>query len=119
MTDEKQNTDQVPDLSTEDVTADVTESDPNGNGPDGLAGEMGVSSERVGSFERVPGEATHAKGPANPDAPRDADDQALDTSPADPPEQSADPRTGEEVQPDNDLPPHQFDKDTWQGHSHG
>jgi len=27
---------------------DLTESDPNGAGPDGLAGGMGVSSERVG-----------------------------------------------------------------------
>ena len=86
---------------------DVQESDPNADSAAGLAGEMGISSERVGPL-RGAGEGTygaeHAKEPAE-------DEEA-------PPEQSADPRTGE-VNPDNDLPEHPFDPGAAAGHSHG
>ncbi len=39
---------------------EVTESDPNGGGPDGLAGGIGVSSERVGPVRGRTEELTHA-----------------------------------------------------------
>ena len=68
----------------------ITESDPNADSDDGLAGEMGVSSERRGPVRGHDEPVTHATAPTfveqDPDAPV-------------PPEQSA---IGEhpEVQPD-------------------
>ena len=44
---------------SEPAEHDLTESDPNGGGPDGLAGGMGVSSERTGRVRGTPGEVTH------------------------------------------------------------
>ena len=85
---------------------EVTESDPNGSGPHGLAGGMGVSSERTGRLSGAEGEATHGATDPYPDLPADEDP---------PPEQSA---GGSEVRPANDLPPHPFDPSTYQGHSH-
>lgn len=89
----------------------VTDSDPSGNAPGGLAGGtgegMGVSSERVG---RVPGSAvpaTHGAVDTHPPLP--------EQQPT-PPEQSA---GGEEPHPANDLPPHEFDPRTAKLHSHG
>jgi len=38
---------------------DLAASDPNGGGPDGLAGGMGVSSERTGRVRGTPGEVSH------------------------------------------------------------
>lgn len=38
---------------------DLAESDPNGGGPNELAGAMGVSSERTGAVRGTPGEHTH------------------------------------------------------------
>lgn len=38
-----------PDPETNAQDTDIRDSTPNANGPDGAAGEMGVSSERVGS----------------------------------------------------------------------
>jgi hypothetical protein len=35
-------------MSGDEQDADIRDSNPNANGPDGAAGEMGVSSERVG-----------------------------------------------------------------------
>lgn len=87
--------------SAEDLVADVTDSDANGNTPHGLAGGMGVSSERVGRMSDVPQEGTHAAGPTHPDAGRDVRDTDV---PVDaPPEQNPDPARGPEVRPD--LPP--------------
>ncbi len=53
----------------------LSDSDPNGAGPDGLAGGMGVSSERTGPVRGTPGEVTHGTedtstaGPADEAAP--------------------------------------------------
>jgi hypothetical protein len=85
----------------------VTDSDANGNGPHGLAGGMGVSSERTGHVSGAEGEATHGVVDPYPQLPTDEDP---------PPEKSA---GGSEVRPANDLPPHRFDRSTYQGHSHG
>jgi hypothetical protein len=86
---------------------EVTESDANASGPHGLAGGMGVSSERTGHVQGTHGEATHGALDPYPDLPTDDDP---------PPEKTA---GGSEVHPDNDLPPHPFDRSTYQGHSHG
>ncbi len=86
---------------------EVTESDPSGGGPQGLAGGMGVSSERTGPISGAEGEATHGVNDPYPELPMDEDP---------PPEQSA---GGSEVHPAYDLPPHDFDRSTYQGHSHG
>lgn len=85
---------------------EVTESDPNGGGVHGLAGGMGVSSERTGPVSGQQDEATH--GATDPYPEVDEDDEP-------PPEKSA---GAAEVHPDNDLPPHPFDRETYQGHSH-
>jgi hypothetical protein len=85
----------------------ITDSDPSGSGPHGLAGGMGVSSERTGRLSGAEGEATHGIVDPFPDLPTDEDPPA---------EKSA---GGSEVHPDNDLPPHRFDPSTHQGHSHG
>jgi len=85
----------------------VTDSDPSGDGPRGLAGGMGVSSERTGRVAGAQREATHGAVDPYPDLPTDDDP---------PPEQSA---GGSEVRPDNALPRHPFDPRTAQGHSHG
>jgi len=85
---------------------EVTESDASGGGPHGLAGGMGVSSERTGHLSGAQGEATHGAADPYPDLPTDEEP---------PPEQSA---GGSEVRPANDLPPHPFDRSTHQGHSH-
>jgi hypothetical protein len=39
------------------------ESDPNADSPEGLAGGMGVSSERTGPVRGIPGEATYGAAP--------------------------------------------------------
>ncbi|HEX4189746.1 MAG TPA: hypothetical protein VHZ06_02025 [Marmoricola sp.] len=96
-------------MSTEEQPVEpreVTDSDPNAGEADGLAGEMGVSSERVGAV-RGDADGTHG-----------AEDTSATDSPADaPPEQSADPATGPEVHPANDLPPHQADLSRNPGHA--
>jgi hypothetical protein len=92
---------------TERPELQVTDSDPSGNGPHGLAGGMGVSSERTGPVSGAEGEATHGVVDPYPELPTDEDP---------PPEQSA---GGSEVRPANDLPPHRFDPSTHRGHSHG
>jgi hypothetical protein len=100
-------------MSTDDTDQDptvpiptVTESDPSGSGPQGLAGDMGVSSERTGRVPGAQGDATHGAVDPYPELPTDEDP---------PPEQSV---GGSEVHPDNDLQPHPFDASTHQGHSH-
>lgn len=71
---------------------DVQESDPNADSAAGLAGEMGVSSERVGELRGGSGTGTY--GAMETHAPTPEGDV--------PPEQSADPATGE---PHPDQPP--------------
>jgi hypothetical protein len=93
--------------ATELPEPQVTDSDPSGNTPHGLAGGMGVSSERTGHATGAQGEVTHGAMDPFPELPTDEDP---------PPEQSV---GGSEVRPANDLPPHQFDRSTSQGHSHG
>ncbi|MCW2758511.1 MAG: hypothetical protein JWO46_2257 [Nocardioidaceae bacterium] len=66
---------------------DVRESDPNADSADGLAGGMGVSSERVGPVRGQTEPGTYAAAATHPDV-------ELDTGL---PEQSPD---GPEVQPD-------------------
>jgi hypothetical protein len=84
---------------------DVLDSEPGMGEESALAGDMGVSSERVG---RVRGT----------DVPTTSGAEDLDSAdPVDPPpEQSADPRTGE-PHPANDLPPHQADPTGSPGHA--
>jgi hypothetical protein len=59
----------------------IEESDPNADSPEGLAGEMGVSSERRGNVRGLSEEVTHGAAPHQPDA----DEPEGDV----PPEQSA------------------------------
>ena len=99
--------DEAPQVDSTSPDPMVTDSDPSGNGPQGLAGGMGVSSERTGPVPGAQGEATHGAVDPYPELPADEDPPA---------EQSA---GGPEVQPDNDLPPHPFDPRTAQRHSHG
>lgn len=54
---------------------EVTDSDPSGNTPHGLAGGMGISSERVGHLREGGGEGTHGAGVPHPGAPEPATDQ--------------------------------------------
>src|SRR4051794_11965691 len=102
-----QHTETEPRVGPEPPDPKVTDSDPSGDGPGGLAGGMGVSSERTGRVPGAEGEATHGAMDPFPELPTDEDP---------PPEQSA---GGSEVRPDNDLPPHPFDRRTAQPHSHG
>jgi hypothetical protein len=71
---------------------DVQESDPNADSAAGLAGEMGVSSERVGGLRGSAEPGTYGAEETHPPAPEGEQ----------PPEQSADPATGE---PHPDQPP--------------
>jgi hypothetical protein len=96
-----------PRVGPESPDPKVTESDPSGDGPHGLAGGMGVSSERTGRVPGAQGEATHGAVDPYPELPADQDP---------PPEQAA---GGSEVHPANDLPPHPFDPSSAEGHSHG
>jgi hypothetical protein len=90
---------------SETPETDVFESDPNADSPEGLAGGMGVSSERPGTVRGSAEEATYGAAPTYTD---DGDDST--TGEDAPPEQSAfDGRP--EVQPDNDVPKHQHDPD--------
>jgi len=56
------------------------ESDPNADGPEGLAGDMGVSSERPGRVRGVDEEVTYGSAPTHPKEQTAGDE---------PPEQSA------------------------------
>ena len=89
-----------------DPRRDVLDSEPNFGEDSGLAGGMGVSSERVGKVRGSPEPATGGA-------------ESLEhTEPTDPPpEQSADPRTGPEPHPANDLPPHRADPTNNPGHA--
>lgn len=68
---------------------DVQESDPNADSSEGLAGGMGVSSERVGALRGADQAGTYGTLETHEPAPE----------PDAVPEQSADPATGPEVHP--------------------
>ncbi|MGN6578181.1 MAG: hypothetical protein ACTHKG_21110 [Nocardioides sp.] len=87
---------------------DVLDSEPNMGETHGLAGGMGVSSERVGKVRGTDEPTTGANEDLSSEEPADP-----------PPEQSADPRTGPEVHPANDLPPHQWNREGSPGHLPG
>ena len=89
----------------DEVAEQVLESDPNGNGPGGLAGGMGVSSERRGEPMGSSVESTHGSQSVEAEAPADEE----------PPEWSG--GVGE-TNP-AEVPPQPFDPDTAQPHSHG
>ena len=87
----------------------IEESDPNADSPEGLAGDMGVSSERTGPVRGQDEEVTYGTAPTHPD------ESAPDETP---PEQSAsDPRP--DVHPDNDVPSHPRNPEGNPGHSGG
>lgn len=65
-------------------------SNPNGNGPEGLEGGMGVSSERTGPEGSDPRNANPIENTGTKGTAVDSTDGGLDTSPA--------PRTAEDVQ---------------------
>jgi hypothetical protein len=103
------------------------ESHPNAGGPEGLAGDMGVSSEREGPFEGIEGMGSQvsAQGVTEGESPVfDAhDDGSLDDSvDLDKPDMTSPAtnvdRTVGEVQPDpvRDEDKHRFDPDRNPGH---
>jgi hypothetical protein len=84
----------------------LEESDPNADSAEGLAGGMGVSSERPGPVRGVDEDVTYGTAPTHPDEEKVGDP---------PPEQSA--YDGEpEVQPDNDVPAHPRNPEGNPGH---
>lgn len=72
-----ENQDQTPETGIE-------ESDPNADSPEGLEGDMGVSSERPGPVRGQDRDVTYAAAPTFPE-----DDEAADPDAEAPPEQSA------------------------------
>ena len=87
----------------------IEESDPNADSAEGLAGGMGVSSERKGPVRGQAEEVTNAAAPTHLDEPPEGET---------PPEQSA--YDGEpDVHPDNDVPAHPRNPEGNPGHSGG
>lgn len=88
----------------DEVAQEVLESDPNGNGPEGLAGGMGVSSERRGEPMGSSVASTHGSQSVTAEAPVDPDAEWSggpgETNPA-------------------HVSAQDFDPDTAQPHSHG
>ena len=92
---------------------EVTESDPNADGPEGLAGDMGVSSERLGTVRGGEEPVTYGRGATHPDPAEVGAPTGQDT----PPEQS---RPGQddapEVNPDPvETQPHDPDRNPRHG----
>jgi len=111
------------------------ESQPNASGPEALAGDMGVSSERPGRFEGIEGTGTlaSAQGSTDGQSPTVRDDEGdrVDqdvhdepglppTEPVDKPDDTATAsgidRTVGEVQPDEVRNKHPFDPSRNPGH---
>ena len=86
----------------------IEESDPNADSPDGLAGDMGVSSERKGTVRGGDDEVTYGTAPTHTEEPEG------DASP----EKSAH-DGAPEVHPDNDVPAHPRNPEGNPGHSGG
>ena len=101
---------ETPDAS-ETPETEITESDPNADSPEGLAGGMGVSSERKGTVRGGSEDVTYTSAPTFTES-EESDEEPL-------PEQSAfDGRP--EVQPDNDVERHPRNPDGNPGHAgHG
>jgi hypothetical protein len=100
------------------VETDVQESDPSGNGPQGLTGDMGISSERTGPSGTAPaadgvqgtgshGSATEGTYGVSNTARADAHDTVTERDGA-----------GEESNP-AEVPSHEFEPDKNPGHSGG
>lgn len=98
--------DETPDTPTSTAPhTEVTESDPNADGPEGLAGDMGVSSERLGTVRGGGEPVTYTTAPTHPGDAEVGAPSAEDS----PPEQSS--RDGRpDVQPDA-VEPHGSDPD--------
>jgi hypothetical protein len=103
------------------------ESHPNAGGPEGLAGDLGLSSERTGGFEGVEGTGSSASAQGHTDgvaaATSDADpaDHPVDADEApDKPDETSPAthvdRTVGEVQPDPVAHEHEFDPSRNPGH---
>ena len=104
------------------------ESHPNASGPESLAGDMGISSERTGPFEGIEGTGTlvssqgrtDGESPVGPDVPDDDEggddgvDDADDTD--DTAAASGVDRTVGEVRPDPVANKHEFDPSRNPGH---
>ena len=96
----------------------IEESDPNADSSEGLAGHVGVSSERRGSVRGMDEQVTYGAAPTHPDEDRSADGSGDVSGDDVPPEQSAfDDQP--EVHPDNDVPPHPRNPEGNPGHSRG
>jgi len=96
----------------------IEESDPNADSSEGLAGDLGVSSERRGSVRGMDDEVTYGAAPTHPDEDDPADDSGEASGDDVLPEQSA--FDGQpEVHPDNDVPPHPRNPEGNPGHSGG
>ena len=92
--------------ASETPFTEVEESDPNADSSEGLAGDMGVSSERLGPVRGVEGEVTYGAAPTHPEGEEPEGDV--------PPEQSAyDDRP--EVNPESPGP-HESDPEANRGH---
>jgi hypothetical protein len=99
------------------------ESHPNAGGPEGLAGGMGLSSERTGPFEGIEGTGTvgSAKGNTDGEMPTTRATASLDDSEVPDKPDASSPvtevdRTVGEVQPDPVANKHEFDPDRNPGH---
>ena len=93
--------------ATDTPFTEVGESDPNADSRDGLAGDLGVSSERRGPARGVDEEVTYGAAATHPEDEADPEDGV-------PPEQSA--YDGQpEVNPDSPGP-HVSDPDAHPGH---
>ncbi len=96
----------------------IGESDPNADSPEGLAGDMGVSSERRGSVRGVEEDVTYGAAPTHPDEDDSAGSAAEGSGDDVLPEQSA--YDGQpEVHPDNDVASHPRNPQGNPGHSGG
>jgi hypothetical protein len=84
----------------------IEESDPNADSPEGLAGEMGVSSERRGPVRGHSEEVTYGAAPTHPDN-EEPEDEVL-------PEQSA--YDGQPEQNPESPGAHKSDPDSNPGH---
>lgn len=79
----------------------IEESDPNADSSEGLAGELGVSSERRGPVRGQPGEVTYASAATHPEEESGPGEQLPEQSAADPrPDENPDPVPAHESDPD-------------------
>jgi hypothetical protein len=98
------------------------ESQPNASGPQGLAGDMGISSERARDLEGIEGTGSDASAQGSTDGesaplpdPPDADEEVPEKPDQTSPVTNVD-RTVGEVQPDEVTRKHEFDPGSNPGH---